>query len=233
MLIIGIDPGKSGGIAVIPLFAFKETQIYQLNKMELADIAQLFREIREGSEDGQYRKDTEVEVFLENPKLPAMNKGQRRFNLKAHQGLSRSVGQLEGLCIANDWIPNLVSPMKWQNWLGCRTGGDKNISLNLAQSIFYFLYRRLTDGTPVTRINHSVADALLIALYGYLHYAPKNRLPTPIKRGINPFLLERFHPKQVPDTCQVPDYDALFDDLNLIERKKDGKPSKHLRRNVR
>lgn len=47
-----------------------------------------------------------------------------------------------------------VSPIKWQTLLGCRTGGDKNISKAKAQSLF-----------PSVKITHAVADALLLAEY--------------------------------------------------------------------
>lgn len=49
----------------------------------------------------------------------------------------------------------LVSPVRWQNALGCRTKGDKNITKRRAQQIF-----------PNIQITHAIADALLLAEYG-------------------------------------------------------------------
>lgn len=184
MLIIGIDPGAKGGIAIIPLYAFAQTQIYALEHHSLSDLCHIFEEIRHGShdlEDQAYRKDTQVEVFLEEPKLP----GTHGFGVNVHRELGRSVGQMEGVCIAQDWQPELISPRKWQGGLDCMTGGDKNISLGKAQACFPFLYARRTDGTPYSKITHAVADALLIALYGYLHYAHPTKLPHSVKKNIS------------------------------------------------
>ena len=47
-----------------------------------------------------------------------------------------------------------VSPVKWQNWQKCKTGGNKNISKSRAQQLF-----------PSLKITHAIADALLIADY--------------------------------------------------------------------
>lgn len=47
-----------------------------------------------------------------------------------------------------------VSPLKWQTAMGCRTGGNKNISKAKAQQLF-----------PHLKVTHANADALLIAEY--------------------------------------------------------------------
>ena len=47
-----------------------------------------------------------------------------------------------------------VTPQKWQKALGCRTGGDKNVSKARAQALF-----------PLQNITHAIADALLLAEY--------------------------------------------------------------------
>lgn len=192
MLIIGIDPGVHGGVAIIPLYAFRQTQIYALDKYTLSDLCAIFTDIRHGSDDKEpilsdsplndmpYRKDTQVEVFLENPKLP----GTMSFGVNVHRELGRSVGQMEGLCAAHNWIPELLSPQKWQRGLDCMTGGDKNITKTLAQHCFPFMFSRRSDGTPYSLITDSVADALLIALYGYLHYIPSTKIPNSVRDNI-------------------------------------------------
>lgn len=217
MLIIGIDPGVQGGMAIIPLYAFKQTQVFSFTEHTLFDIVHLFREIRYGSEgpDGKYRKDTPVEVFLENPRMPATNQHTgKNFNLSAHQVLGRSVGQLEGICIAHDWQPNLISPQKWQNGLDCKTGGDKNVSKDKAQEIFHFLYRRSADGTPHTLITHYVADALLIGLYGYLHYA--THVPNTVKQNVPAKQLAKFKTRPVPTN---PNIDTVLKETTHERRK--------------
>lgn len=49
-----------------------------------------------------------------------------------------------------DW--DYVQPRRWQNDLGCLTGGDKNVSKAMAVKLF-----------PSVKITHAIADALLIA----------------------------------------------------------------------
>lgn len=48
-----------------------------------------------------------------------------------------------------------VYPLKWQTMMGCRTGGNKNITKLKAQKIF-----------PTIKVTHAIADALLIAEHG-------------------------------------------------------------------
>lgn len=48
-----------------------------------------------------------------------------------------------------------VMPIKWQNAMSARTGGDKNISKARAAHLF-----------PGIKMTHAIADALLIAEYG-------------------------------------------------------------------
>ena len=45
-----------------------------------------------------------------------------------------------------------VTPQLWQKAIGCRTGGNKNVSKAKAQELF-----------PALKITHAIADSLLIA----------------------------------------------------------------------
>lgn len=47
-----------------------------------------------------------------------------------------------------------VTPAKWQTALGCRTGGDKNVTKAKAQELF-----------PSTKITHAIADAILLGVW--------------------------------------------------------------------
>lgn len=60
-----------------------------------------------------------------------------------------------GALIALDVRPRYVAPMMWQSALGCLTGGNKNVTTNLA--------RQLWPGEKWTQVN---SDAALIAEYG-------------------------------------------------------------------
>lgn len=67
----------------------------------------------------------------------------------------RGYGFLRG-CLIGSGVPfEEVTPQKWQTHLGCRSGGDKNVTKSFAQQKF-----------PSLTITHATADALLIAFYG-------------------------------------------------------------------
>ena len=46
----------------------------------------------------------------------------------------------------------LITPSQWQSQMGCRTGGDKNVTKTRAQGLF-----------PTVKVTHRNADALLLA----------------------------------------------------------------------
>lgn len=208
MNIIGIDPGLSGGIAVIPFYDFKRTQVYSLADYTLSQLALLFQEFRVGGGVlHEQEKDTHCEVYLEEPQLPMLNtQNSNNFSIQAHKKLARSLGQLEGICIGAGYPPNLVSPRKWQGSLNCLTKGNKNISKNLAIKVFPFLSRTAKSGKykglPVSTITHAVADALLIALYGYLQYQNPSKLPYSISQNINTTKIVR---KLLPLGQEIPE----------------------------
>lgn len=139
MLIIGIDPGKSGGVgwmdmqATAPMAAKMPDTVHEL--------ASLMR--------GLIEDETSVKVYLE--KVHAM-KGQGVTSMFTFgQGLGRIEGVLAALAIPYEW----VAPQKWQGALSCKTGGDKNVSKRKALELF-----------PGTRWSHFTADSALICEYG-------------------------------------------------------------------
>lgn len=134
---IGIDPGVSGGISLV-----SDSLSYgvPMPKTE-ADIAQVIRELR----------DSHSAVFCLIEKVHAMPK----------QGVSstftfgKNYGFLRG-CLSTLKVPfEDVTPRKWQQSLGCLSGGDKNVTKQKAQQLF-----------PELKITHAIADALLIGEYG-------------------------------------------------------------------
>jgi hypothetical protein len=165
MKFIGIDPGCSGGICVIDSFNARNIVTLELNKYELSDVADYFRDLRLNEE--------QCTVYLENPSLPPTNikrKSGTGANLQGYTKLYRSIGQLEGVLYAFGYPPTLLNPRSWMSRLGVLTGGDKRVTLNEAIKLFPFYAKR--EG--VTKVTHSLADAMLIALLCYLdHTEPK------------------------------------------------------------
>lgn len=182
-LIIGIDPGVSGGIAIIPMYAFHKTIAYPLARYTLSDISNLLHDTRHGI--SEFYEDTSVEIFIEQPSLNPYLPGGGTRNAQSFWKLGRSLGQLEGVVYSHGYKPTMISPQKWQTTLGCRTGGDKRVTHTLANSIFPFMKKTTKKGTEKSLVTHGVADALLIALYGYLLHVDPKYIPNCVRNNIS------------------------------------------------
>ena len=136
--ICGIDPGQSGGIALLPLIATRSSAAeftYKMPDTE-ADTAELLAEFAPKI----------ITTFIEA--VHSMPKQGVASSFK----FGRSYGFLRGLLVGMRIPFEEVSPQKWQKGMNCLTHGDKNVSKAKAQALF-----------PYTRITHAIADALLIA----------------------------------------------------------------------
>lgn len=135
MILIGIDPGQSGGIAII------QNNVVSICKMPDTehDISAIFRTLAHSSG---------IKALIE--KVHAMP-GQGVTSMFT---FGRNYGFLRG-CLSSLGIPfDEINPHKWQQTLGCLTKGDKNVSKAKAQQLF-----------PWLKITHAVADAVLICEY--------------------------------------------------------------------
>ena len=137
MIYLGIDPGASGGIGAI------------------WDDGQAF--------SSQCRFDwTEHDIvdWLKSFDLDRCCAVLEKVNAMPKQGVSSTFkfGSQFGFCrgvLTSLEIPfKMVTPQKWQTAMGCRTGGDKNVSKAEAQ-------RRW----PKIKMTHRNADCLLLAEY--------------------------------------------------------------------
>ena len=115
-VIIGIDPGGSGGISFITPSG---TYCYKMPETE-RDVYDLLDQW----------KDQHPSVFLE------------RVHSMPGQGVSsvftfgRGYGFLRGVITALKYPLHDVIPQRWQKALGCLTKGDKNVSKQKAQQLF-------------------------------------------------------------------------------------------------
>ena len=136
---MGIDPGKSGGLAILDREG-SVVCIHSFSTMTQADIAKTIGQLS----------------FLYVIKRCGLEKvhsmpGQ---GVKSSFSFGENFGMLKG-SLFSSFIPvELVTPTKWQKYLGCLTGGDKRVSKQKAQELF-----------PKEKVTHAVADALLIAEY--------------------------------------------------------------------
>lgn len=135
---IGVDPGKSGGVAVL-----NETGVVvktmAFNKGTEREVSDFFREWR----DFEY-------AFCLIERVHSMP----RQGVKSMFTFGQSYGFLRAclICYRIKFVE--IPPKEWMKKLGCMSGGDKKVTRAKAQQLF-----------PRTenKITHSIADALLLA----------------------------------------------------------------------
>ena len=140
MTIIGIDPGKGGGIAWIS----DGKPCVEKMPETLQDVWELVVDIGGGIESFSH-----VVAYIESVH------SSPQMGVKSAFTFGNGFGHLE-MALTAAGIPfERVSPQRWQKAMGCMTRGDKNVSKRRAQELF-----------PAMKVTHATADALLIAEYG-------------------------------------------------------------------
>jgi hypothetical protein len=123
------------------------------------------------------QRNTQMELWLEDP---AYIPKDGKFSLRK---LGERIGEWKGIAAALNLIPQLVSPKTWQSALDIKVKGNKNVSKEFAQKAFPFLTKRNKGNIlkSESAITLSTADSLLIALYAYTLYTPRDRMPHSLK----------------------------------------------------
>ena len=138
-LYIGIDPGASGGIAMLDA----QGRVVALEKMPATDRDIL--DVLAQATELEWTPTAVLEFVRSSPQMGVVS----AFTFGCGWGALRMA-----LCASQ--IPfDEVTPAKWQRALSCLTHGDKNVSKRRAQELF-----------PGQKITHATADALLLAEYG-------------------------------------------------------------------
>jgi hypothetical protein len=141
--VIGIDPGKHGGIAWIT----DGKPCVEKMPDTLQDLWDLIQSI--GFEVPDF-KPYEVKAYIEQvSSSPGMG-------VVSAFTFGNGFGHLEMALTAASISFERVRPQVWQKAMGCMTKGDKNVSKRKAQELF-----------PQIKVTHATADALLIAKYGH------------------------------------------------------------------
>lgn len=136
MIFMGIDPGKSGSVAVILNDgAVAGTCLLSASLTDLSEFLKQF-----DLEQAQAR----IEKVHSSPQM----------GVKSAFTFGESYGAITGLVVGLGIALDVVRPQEWQKVIGCLSGGDKNVTKARAQALF-----------PRTKITHKNADALLIAEY--------------------------------------------------------------------
>ena len=136
-LYIGIDPGKSGAIAFLPVDGDPWTVKNDNTDHDLAEAV----------------KDA-IGIYPQSYAIIERVHSSPQMGVRSAFSFGQSFGKLEMLLAALSVPYEAVSPSKWQGDMKCRTGGDKNITKAAAQRLF-----------PNIKITHANADALLLAEY--------------------------------------------------------------------
>lgn len=151
---MGIDPGASGGVAIVyemitPPKAFPMPET-------LRDIRDLFELL------------APVTQFAYIEQVHSMPGQGVASTFKFGKGYGFLLGMLEAFNVPYDF----VTPQKWQAALGCLTKGDKNVSKAKAQRLW-----------PAVKFTHKTADATLIAEYCRRTWTPENKIEN-VMQGI-------------------------------------------------
>lgn len=170
-IILGIDPGLSGGLAWLsdwtpttrvhvtdalthagkPCDAvFEHTLFTRAVKWEGKTehgVVVMLRDLQSIARDAQ------LDLFAFIERVHAMPP-KFRGSIGTTK-LMQNYGFWRGALIACGIAFEEVGAQKWQGALGCRSGGDKNVTKQRAQQLF-----------PKEVVTHATADALLIAEYG-------------------------------------------------------------------
>lgn len=170
MIFVGVDPGVSGGIAAVTTGGYV-LDVWKMPRTE-RDILEAFREIAgRVSVDGPARAVLEhVHAGVFGFSRKGEDKSEQRMGVVSAFTFGEGIGRLK-MALTAVGIPfEEVAPVTWQNFMGCRSRGDKNITKARAQQLF-----------PDWKITHAIADALLMADYcRRLHGGKLRPLPPPV-----------------------------------------------------
>jgi len=155
MRYIGIDPGKTGGIAWLDV-GHSYSAAHAMKMPPNDGIARaIYGLLVQG-----------VVVTLEKqwPRPMIGKDGKKEQGAKSIWTYAEHYGWLQS-AIHHVGVKDLdvVAPQTWQRAMDCMTGGDKRITRNFAIEMFPDV--KNADGKSI-RITHAIADALLIAEYG-------------------------------------------------------------------
>lgn len=141
MYYLGIDPGKSGGAALLDEDGSIVEKLSFTKKTD-HDISQWIESQTEGRKVIAY-----IERVGSSPQMGVVS----AFSFGVSYGMLK--GLLTGLKVSFDF----VSPGVWQRRLGCLSRGDKNVTKAKAQRMY----------PNEKNITHATADGILIARFCY------------------------------------------------------------------
>lgn len=151
MIVLGIDPGKKGGMALV---SHEGTLAQSLWAKKMPD-PDTERDIADMIQEAAATEGFAFAV-LEKVNCNGMNGSKANWVLGGQYRAIRMALTLAGVTFYD------VTPQRWMKRLDCMTGGDKGVSLGKAQQLF-----------PNQRITKLTSDALLLAYYGRFIHQPE------------------------------------------------------------
>lgn len=137
-IILGIDPGKSGGFATL----FEDGSA-------TGAVAALPMPLSPHDLVDALNWTSPAVAYLERVA------SSPQMGVKSAFTFGQGFGVILGVLAALEIRTELVAPGVWQRAMGCLSKGDKNVTKRKAQQLF-----------PGLTVTHAIADALLIAEYG-------------------------------------------------------------------
>ena len=162
---IGIDPGKSGGIAVIT----NKTVVLHNCPRTVKDMALLIALCL--NDVSAYR----TRVFMERVWAFPTDGRAGSFTF------GENYGQWQGVLVSHELEPTLVTPKMWQSHFDIKKGLKKDVRKRILKQI------AIKKCPSTKKITLKTADALLIAIYGVeTHLSSVNDKP-----WVEPVLLKK------------------------------------------
>lgn len=156
MFIVGVDPGKKGGLVCLRTQAGELPAVHELQSMPETAL-DLYAIVSGFARDAQAHG-MGLTFYIEKVH------SSPQMGVASAFTFGRGYGQLE--LAAAPYRTVYVTAQTWQKQLQCTTGGDKKISLAKAKALFPSVFVR-EDGRPIlVKLAEAYADALLIAEYG-------------------------------------------------------------------
>lgn len=141
----GVDPGVSGGLAMIHMNdMYTSVHAVRMPDTEREIFTVLSDWAQYNTDVAQHSTVASIEFVRSSPQMGVAS----AFKFGWSYGGLRMALAAAGISFTE------VTPAKWQGALGCRSGGDKNVTKKRAQELF-----------PHIKVTHAIADALLLAEY--------------------------------------------------------------------
>lgn len=165
MLIISVDPGLTGALAMIdhrglqavadmPIMAKSSGTVK--NQVNAAALTTLLQEWCNGHDKN------EIMVLMEAQHAMGKQKNGRSQGASSNFSLGHTAGIIEGVVVAKGLPHEIVTPQSWKKHYGLDS--DKEKARTLAQRLY-------PEASLARMKDHNRAEAILIAAYGYGRHA--------------------------------------------------------------